>query len=120
MNKELEKDISLEYISQDEDEDEDDVIQKDIEDLDRQRAHVRKMRILEEKRDDIKEEIDSLEKRKKRVTFDNVSFVDVILFIIFVLLAGALLAEGRVMGRYAIIPLIVALIIAWKLIDKFA
>lgn len=115
MNKELEKDISMEYIPQDED----DVIQKDIEDLDRQRTHVRKMIVLEEKRDDIKEEIDSLEKRKKRVTFDKVSFVDVILFIIFVLLAGALIAEGRVMGRYAIVPLIVALIIAWKLIDKF-
>ena len=98
---------------------EEDAIQKDIEELNNRRDHFKKIRDLKDKRGVIEEEMDYIKGKKKHISFDQITFFDILLFVILVLLAGALLAEGRVMGRYAIIPLIVAMIIAWKLIDKF-
>lgn len=95
-------------------------LQKDIEELNEKRDHLKKIRGLKDKRDVIEEEMDYIKGKKKRIRFDQITFFDIMLFVIMVLLAGALLVEGRVMGRYAAIPLIAALIIAWKLIDKFA
>ena len=98
---------------------EEDAIQKDIEELNNRRDHLKKIRDLKDKRGVIEEEMDYIKGKKKHIRFDQITFFDILLFVILVLLAGALLAEGRVMGRYAIIPLMIAMIIAWKLIDKF-
>lgn len=99
---------------------EEDALQIDIEELNKRREHLKKMRDLKDKRDEVEEEMNYIKGKKKRISFDQLSFADIIMFVILVLLAGALLAEGRVMGRYAAIPLLIAAIIAWKLIDKFA
>jgi hypothetical protein len=98
---------------------EEDAIQKDIEELNKRRDHLKKIRDLKDKRDVIEEEMDYTKGKKKRISFDQATFFDILLFMVLILLAGALVAEGRVMGRYAAIPLIVAMIIAWKLVDKF-
>lgn len=99
---------------------EEDAIQKDIEELNKRRDHLHKIRDLKDKRDTIEEEMDYIKGKKKRISFDQLTFTDIIMFVVLVLLAGALLAEGRVMGRYAAIPLLIAAMIAWKLIDKFS
>jgi hypothetical protein len=119
MNRDLDKNERIEDI-EDILLDEEDAIQKDMEELNKKRDHLKKIRDLRDKRYVIEEEMDYIKGKKKHISFDQITFFDVLLFVILVLLAGALLAEGRVIGRYAIIPLIVALIIAWKLIDKFA
>lgn len=116
MNRDLDKNGRIEDVLRNEE----DAIQKDIEELNKKRDHLKKINDLKDKRYVVEEEMDYIKGKKKRISFDQMTFFDILLFVILVLLAGALLAEGRVMGRYAIIPLIVALIIAWKLIDKFA
>lgn len=98
---------------------EEESIEQDIEELDIRRERLKRMKNLKDKREILQEDIDYIKGKKKLIGFDQATFLDGLLFIILVLLSGALLAEGRVMGRYAAIPLIVALIIAWKLIDKF-
>jgi len=99
---------------------EEEALQRDIEELNKRREHLQKMRDLKDKRNVIEEEMDYIKGKKKRISFDQMTFTDIIMFVVLVLLAGALLSEGRVMGRYAAIPLFIALMIAWKLIDKFA
>ena len=116
MNQDLDKNEHIEDVLRNEE----DAIQKDMEDLNKKREHLKKIRDLKDKRDVIEEEMDYIKGKKKRISFDQITLLDIMLFVILVLLAGALLAEGRVMGRYAIIPLVIAAIIAWKLIDKFA
>lgn len=125
MSRELDKNGRIEDILRNEEEadvlrDEEDAIQRDIEELNRRRDHLKKIKDLKDKRDVVEEEMDYIKGKKKRIRFDQITFFDILLFVVLVLLAGALLAEGRVMGRYAIIPLLIAAIIAWKLIDKFA
>lgn len=116
MNREFDKIEDIENALKKEEES----IQKEIEELDKRRERLKRMKSLEDKRELIQEDIYYLRGKKKHISFDQITFFDIVLFVILVLLAGALLAEGRVMGRYAIIPLIIALIIAWKLINKFA
>ncbi len=116
MSRDLDKNERIEDVLRNEE----DAIQKDMEELGNKRDHLKKIRDLKDKRDVIEEEMDYIKGKKKRISFDQITFFDLMLFVILVLLAGALLAEGRVMGRYAAIPLLIAAIIAWKLIDKFA
>ena len=115
MNIDLDKNEHIKDVLRNEEE----AIQTDIEELNKRRDQLKKIRDLKDKRGVIEEEMDYIKGKKKHIRFDQITFFDILLFVILVLLAGALLAEGRVMGRYAIIPLIVAMIIAWKLIDKF-
>lgn len=98
---------------------EEDALQREIEELNKRRDRLKNIKDLKDKRYVIEEEMDYIKGKKKRISFDQITFFDIMLFVVLVLLAGALLAEGRIMGRYAIIPLIVAMIIAWKLIDRF-
>ena len=121
MNRELDKN-KLDKKERMEDilQNEEDAIQKDVEELYKRRERFKKIRELKDKRNVIEEEMDYIKGKKKRIGFDQITFFDMLLFVVLVLLAGALLTEGRVIGRYATIPLIVAMIIAWKLIDKFA
>lgn len=116
MNRDLDKNGRIEDVLRNEE----DAIQKDIEELNKKRDHLKKIKDLKDKRYVVEEEMDYIKGKKKRISFDQITFFDILLFVILILLAGALLAEGRVMGRYAAIPLIVAMIIAWKLISKFA
>ena len=116
MNRDLNKNGRIEDVLRNEE----GAIQKDIEELNNRRDRLKKIRDLKDKRGVIEEEMDYIKGKKKRISFDQITFFDIMLFVILVLLAGALLTEGRVMGRYAAIPLIAAMIIAWKLIDKFA
>ena len=115
MNRDLDKNGRIEDVLRNEE----DAIQKDIEELNKKRDHLKKIKDLKDKRYVVEEEMDYIKGKKKRISFDQITFFDM-LFVVLVLLAGALLAEGRIMGRYAIIPLIIAMIIAWKLIDRFA
>lgn len=116
MNRDIDKNERIEDVLRNEE----DAIQKDMEELNKRRDHFKKIRDLKDKRDVIEDEMGYIKGKKKRISFDQMTFFDIMLFVVLILLAGALLAEGRVMGRYAIIPLIIGLIIAWKLIDKFA
>lgn len=115
MNRDLDKNGRIDDVLRKEE----DAIQKDIEELNTKRDQLKKIKDLKDKRYVVEEEMDYIKGKKKRISFDQMTFFDIVQFIILVLLAGALLAEGRVMGRYAVIPLIIALIIAWKLVNKF-
>lgn len=116
MNQDLDKNERVEDVLRNEE----DAIQKDMEELKDKRDHLKKIRDLKDKRDVIEEEMDYIKGKKKRISFDQITFFDILLFVILVLLSGVLIVDSKGMKGYAVIPLIVAAIIAWKLIDKFA
>ena len=115
MNRDLDKNEHIEDVLLDEE----GALQRDIEELNKRRDRLKKIKDLKDKRDVIEEEMDYIKGKKKRISFDQITFFDIMLFLIMVLFAGALLTEGRAMARYAIIPLIIVMIIAWRLVDKF-
>lgn len=99
---------------------EEDALQKDMEELNKRRDHLKKLRDLKDKRDVIKEEMDYIKGKKKRTIIDNTTFGNIILFIVLVLIAGGLVAEGgRTLGKYAVLLLIPIAIILWKLANRF-
>jgi len=105
-------------------------IQKDIDELIKEKERIRQKRILLDKKQELLEEQyvlekenDDLEKgaRPRRRLIDVVGMSNIVLLIIMVLLSGALLAESRgqgIIGRFAIIPLLAAVVLTWKMVDK--
>lgn len=96
-----------------------DKLNKEKELLLKKRKLEEKRQELEEEKEDIKEDIDSLRGGMKPVTKDSSVFWNVLLMIVLVLLAGGLIAEGRLMGRYAVLLLIPIAILIFKVLDKF-
>lgn len=116
MSRDLDKNGRIEDVLRNEE----DAIQKDIEELNKKRDHLKKINDLKDKRYIVEEEMDYMKGKKKRINFDQMTLFDILLFVILVLLSGVLIVESKGMKGYAIIPLIVAAIIAWKLVNKFA
>lgn len=94
----------------------DDYMEEYISDLEREKRQLERMRTLETRKEELKDDISNL--RGKKV-FDKNSFGNILLFISLVLLAGAIAVEGRAMARYSIILLIPIVILLWKLANKF-
>lgn len=106
--------------------DEDTLIQREIDELNKEKEHLLKKRSLEEKRlelleekESIKEEIEDAKRGIKPIRRDASIFWNILLLIVFVLFAGGLIAEGKLMGRYAFLLLILAAILIFKILDKF-
>lgn len=105
-------------------------IQKDIDELNKERERIRQKRILLGKKQELIEEKYALEEenndlakgvRPRRQLIDTVGLSNIVLLIILILLSGALLAESRgegIIGRFAVIPLLAAAVLIWKMIDK--
>lgn len=105
-------------------------IQDDIDKLSEEKERIRQKRILLGKKQELLEEKFILEEenedlvkgvRPRRQLIDTVGLSNIVLLIIMILLSGALLAESRgegIVGRFAIIPLIAAAVLIWKMVDK--
>ena len=106
--------------------DEDTLIQKEIDELNKEKEHLLKKRSLEEKRlelleekESIKEEIEDTKRGIKPIGRDTSVFWNILLLIVLVLLAGGLIAEGKLIGRYAFLLLIPVAILIFKVLDRF-
>lgn len=105
---------------------EDAQLQREIEELNKERTHLLKKRLLEEKRQElleeresIKDDIEDAKRGIKPVTKDTQIYWNILLLIVLVIIAGGLIAEGRLMGRYAIILLIPVAVLIFKVLDRF-
>lgn len=101
-------------------------IQKEIDELSQETKRNRKKKILAEKklelleeRDSLKDKIDDVEKGIKPIYKDRSLFWNILLLVVLVLIAGGLIAEGRLMGRYAVFILLIVAILILKILDRF-
>lgn len=101
-------------------------LQREVDELNKENARLQKKRMLEEKRQELLEEKESLKddiedakKGIKPITNDTPVFWNIVLLLALVVIAGGLLAEGRVMGRYAVVLIIPIGILIFKVLDRF-